>query len=138
VIGPELAVGAVAVSDDQLLLVRRGHGPAAGEWSVPGGRVEVGEPVEAAVVREVLEETGLDVVVDELLGWVERFDDGQHFVILDFRVTVLDPDGPVRAGDDAAEAAWVPIPDLGRYRLVAGLVDFLEGVGVLTDLHRLP
>jgi 8-oxo-dGTP diphosphatase len=136
--GPELAVGAVAVSDDQLLLVRRGHGPAAGEWSVPGGRVEVGEPVEAAVVREVLEETGLDVVVDELLGWVERFDDGQHFVILDFRVTVLDPDGPVRAGDDAAEAAWVPIPDLGRYRLVAGLVDFLEGVGVLTDLHRLP
>jgi 8-oxo-dGTP diphosphatase len=138
VIGPELAVGAVAVSDDQLLLVRRGHGPAAGEWSVPGGRVEVGEPVEAAVVREVLEETGLDVVVDELLGWVERFDDGQHFVILDFRVTVLDPDGPVRAGDDAAEAAWVPIPDLGRYRLVAGLVDFLEDVGVLTDLHRLP
>ncbi len=137
-IGPELAVGAVAVSDDQLLLVRRGHGPAAGEWSVPGGRVEVGEPVEAAVVREVLEETGLDVVVDELLGWVERFDDGQHFVILDFRVTVLDPDGPVRAGDDAAEAAWVPIPDLGRYRLVAGLVDFLEDVGVLTDLHRLP
>ena len=136
--GPELAVGAVAVSDDQLLLVRRGHGPAAGEWSVPGGRVEVGEPVEAAVVREVLEETGLDVVVDELLGWVERFDDGQHFGILDFRVTVLDPDGPVRAGDDAAEAAWVPIPDLGGYRLVAGLVDFLEDVGVLTDLHRLP
>ena len=135
---PELAVGAVAVSDDQLLLVRRGHGPAAGAWSVPGGRVEVGEPVEAAVVREVLEETGLDVVVDELLGWVERFDEAQHFVILDFRVTVLDPEVPIRAGDDATEAAWVPIPDLGRYRLVAGLVDFLEDVGVLTDLHRLP
>ena len=136
--GPELAVGAVAVSDDQLLLVRRGHGPAAGEWSVPGGHVAVGEPVEAAVVREVAEETGLDVVVDELLGWVERFDEGQHFVILDFRVTVLDPDAAVRPGDDAAEAAWVPIPDLGDYRLVTGLVDFLEDVGVLTDLHRLP
>ncbi|HSO95692.1 MAG TPA: NUDIX domain-containing protein [Acidimicrobiia bacterium] len=136
--GPELAVGGVAVSDDRLLLVRRGHGPAAGEWSVPGGRVAAGEPVEAAVVREVLEETGLDVVVDELLGWVERFDDDRHFVILDFRVTVLDPDAPVRAGDDAAEAAWVPIPDLGSYRLVAGLVDFLEAVDVLTDLHRLP
>jgi 8-oxo-dGTP diphosphatase len=136
--GPELAVGAVAVSDDRLLLVRRGRGPAAGEWSVPGGHVAVGEPVEAAVVREVAEETGLDVVVDELLGWVERFDEGQHVVILDFRVTVLDPDVPVRAGDDAAEAAWVPIPDLGDYRLVDGLVDFLEDVGVLTDLHRLP
>jgi 8-oxo-dGTP diphosphatase len=136
--GPELAVGGVAVSDDRLLLVRRGHGPAAGEWSVPGGRVAAGEPIEAAVVREVVEETGLDVVVDELLGWVERFDEGHHFVILDFRVTVLDPDAPVRAGDDAAEAAWIPIPDLGDYRLVAGLVDFLEDVGVLTDLHRLP
>ena len=136
--GPELAVGAVAVSDDQLLLVRRGRGPAAGEWSVPGGRVAVGEPAEAAVVREVAEETGLDVVVDELLGWVERFDEGHHFVILDFRVTVLDPDAPVHPGDDATEAAWVPIPDLGDYRLVNGLVDFLEDVGVLTDLHRLP
>jgi 8-oxo-dGTP diphosphatase len=136
--GPELAVGAVAVSDDQLLLVRRGHGPAAGEWSVPGGRVGLGEPVEGAVVREVVEETGLDVVVDELLGWVERFDDDRHFVILDFRVTVLDPDVPVHPGDDAAEAAWVPIPALGEYRLVTGLVDFLEDVGVLTDLHRLP
>jgi 8-oxo-dGTP diphosphatase len=136
--GPELAVGAVAVSDDQLLLVRRGHGPAAGEWSVPGGHVAVGEPVEAAVVREVAEETGLDVVVDELLGWVERFDEGQHFVILDFRVTVLDPDAAVHPGDDAAEAAWVPIPNLGDYHLVDGLVDFLEDVGVLTDLHRLP
>lgn len=136
--GPELAVGAVAVSDDQLLLVRRGHGPAAGEWSVPGGRVAMGEPVEAAVVREVVEETGLDVVVDELLGWVERFDEGKHFVILDFRVTVLDPDVTVRPGDDAVDVAWVPIPALGDYRLVAGLVDFLEDVGVLTDLHRLP
>jgi ADP-ribose pyrophosphatase YjhB (NUDIX family) len=135
--GPELAVGAVAVNDDQLLLVRRGHGPAAGEWAVPGGRVVAGEAVEAAVVREVAEETGLDVVVDELLGWVERFDEGTHFVILDFRVTVLEPDAPVSPGDDAAEAAWVPIPDLGDYRLVAGLVDFLEDVGVLTDLHRL-
>ena len=72
---PILAVGAVAVVDDRLLLIRRGHGPAAGEWSVPGGHVEAGEPVEAAVVREVAEETGLQVVVDELLGWVERFDD---------------------------------------------------------------
>jgi mutator protein MutT len=129
--GPQLAVGAVAVVDDRLLLVRRGHGPAAGEWSVPGGRVEDGESVAAAVVREVAEETGVEVVVDDLLGWVERFDGDEHFVILDFAVTVLDPDAPVHAGDDAVEAEWVPLADLGDYRLVAGLVDFLRDASVL-------
>jgi 8-oxo-dGTP diphosphatase len=128
---PQLAVGAVATSDDQLLLVRRGHGPAAGEWSVPGGRVQAGETVTAAVVREVAEETGLEVVVDELLGWVERFDDDEHFVILDFRVTVLDPEQPLHAGDDAADAAWVRASNLGDYRVVEGLVEFLAEVGVL-------
>jgi len=128
---PVLAVGAVAVVDDRLLLIRRGHGPAAGEWSVPGGRVEAGEPVEAAVVREVAEETGLQVVVDELLGWVERFEDGAHYVILDFRVTVLDPEMPLRAGDDAAEATWVPLTGVGERRLVGGLYDFLQDTGVL-------
>jgi mutator protein MutT len=126
VTGPRLAVGAVAVVDERLLLVRRGHGPAAGEWSVPGGRVEAGEPVATAVVREVAEETGLEVVCEELLGWVERFDDDEHFVILDFAVTVLDPDAALHAGDDAEEAAWVPLGDLEGYRLVAGLLDFLR------------
>ena len=129
--GPQLAVGAVAVVDGRLLLVRRGHGPAAGEWSVPGGRVEGGEPVVAALVREVAEETGLEVVVDDLLGWVERFDDREHFVILDFTVTVLEPDAPLQAGDDAAEAAWVPVADLDGYQLVPGLVDFLRDTNVL-------
>jgi len=131
VTGPQLAVGAVAVVDDRLLLVRRGHGPAAGEWSVPGGRVEAGEPVAGAVVREVAEETGLEVAVDDLLGWVERFDDGEHFVILDFAVTVLEPDARLEPGDDAAEAAWVLVDDLGGYQLVEGLFDFLRDANVL-------
>ncbi|MHB1912084.1 MAG: NUDIX domain-containing protein, partial [Acidimicrobiales bacterium] len=64
---PEVCVGAVVVDDDRLLLIRRGHGPAAGEWSVPGGRVEAGETLAEAVVREVLEETGLEIVCDDLL-----------------------------------------------------------------------
>jgi 8-oxo-dGTP diphosphatase len=131
VTSPVLAVGAVAVVDDRLLMVRRGHGPAAGEWSVPGGRVESGELLESAVAREVAEETGLDVVVDELLGWVERFHDTTHYVILDFRVTVLVPDRALEAGDDAAEAAWVPVTDLGEYRVVDGLLDFLADAGVV-------
>ena len=94
---PEVAVGAVAVHDDRLLLVRRGRGPAAGEWSVPGGRVEHGETLHEAVVREVAEETGLEVVVTGFLGWVERIGEDPepyHFVILDFVVDPLDPDAP--------------------------------------------
>ena len=65
-------------SDDALLLIRRGSGPAAGEWSVPGGQVEMGETAHAAVVREVLEETALEVVVDRFLGWVERMADARR------------------------------------------------------------
>ena len=86
---PEVCVGAVAVVDDRLLLIRRGHGPAAGEWSVPGGRVEGGETLAEAIVREVAEETGLEAVCDDLIGWVERIGDDHHFVIFDFYVTVL-------------------------------------------------
>jgi 8-oxo-dGTP diphosphatase len=137
-INPEVAVGAVALRDDRILLVRRGRGPAAGEWSVPGGRVEVGETLHEAVVREVAEETGLEVVVERFLGWVERIgpDEGAaapayHFVILDFLVDVLDPDRAPVAGDDAAEVAWVPVDALSETRLVAGLLDFLDDTGVI-------
>jgi ADP-ribose pyrophosphatase YjhB (NUDIX family) len=128
---PETAVGAVAVADGALLLVRRGRGPAAGEWSVPGGRVEWGESLHEAVVRETFEETGLEVVVDRFLGWVERIGDDFHFVILDFLVTALDPESAPRAGDDAAAVAWVPVANLSELRLVAGLYDFLVDHGVI-------
>jgi 8-oxo-dGTP diphosphatase len=127
---PEVCVGAVAVRDGALLLIRRGHGPAAGEWSVPGGRVEAGELLAEAVVREVREETGIECVCGELLGWVERVDDEHHFVILDFEVTVLDAGEPI-AGDDATEALWVPLPDLLDFNLVEGLAEFLHDQGVL-------
>ncbi len=128
---PVVAVGAVARHGDALLLVRRGHGPAAGEWSVPGGRVEPGETLHEAVVRETFEETTLEVVVERFLGWAERVDDEHHFVILDFAVTLLDPDAVPIAGDDAAEVAWVPWGDLSELRLVAGLHEFLADHGVV-------
>jgi 8-oxo-dGTP diphosphatase len=129
---PELCVGAVVVTDGQLLLIRRGHGPAAGEWSVPGGRVEGGELLAEAVVRELREETGLEGVCGDLLGWAERVDDegGPHFVILDFEAFVLDPTEP-RAGDDAAEAAWVALDEVTDRRLVDGLAEFLHEHGIL-------
>jgi mutator protein MutT len=131
---PELCVGAVVVDGGRLLLVRRGRGPAAGEWSVPGGRVESGETVAEAVVRELYEETALEGVCGDLLGWVERIDDEHHFVILDFTVTLLDSDVKPVAGDDAAEVAWVPLHDVAEQRLVDGLAEFLHDHGVIDTI----
>ena len=107
---PEVCVGAIAVEDGRLLLIRRGHGPAQGAWSVPGGRVEAGETLAEAVVRELAEETGLEGVCGEMIGWVERIGESHHHVILDFRVEVLEGTEP-KAGDDAAEARWIPLPE---------------------------
>ncbi|HWC39744.1 MAG TPA: NUDIX domain-containing protein [Acidimicrobiales bacterium] len=127
---PELCVGAVAVAEGALLLVRRGRGPGSGLWSVPGGRVEAGETVRQAVVREVAEETGLEADCGDLLGWAERIGPRHHFVILDFLVTVNDDRQPV-AGDDAAEAGWFPLPLVARLALVDGLAGFLRDHGIL-------
>jgi len=128
---PELCVGAIAVDDDQILLVRRGRGPAQGEWSVPGGRVEAGETLAEAVVRELAEETGLEGVCDALAGWVERVGEGYHYVILDFYVTIIEASDPV-AGDDAAEVAWVPLSQVTDLKLVDGLAEFLHDHGILS------
>ncbi len=127
---PELCVGAIAVDDEQILLVRRGRGPAQGEWSVPGGRVERGETLAEAVVRELREETGLNGVCEGLAGWVERVGDGYHHVILDFYVTIIEGAEPT-AGDDAAEAAWVSLSEVADLRLTEGLAEFLHDRGIL-------
>lgn len=127
---PEICVGAIVVHDGDLLLVRRGHGPAAGCWSVPGGRVEFGELLVEAVVREMAEETGLECVCGELVGWVERFVEDRHFVIMDFEVTVLDGSA-ASAGDDATEVAWVPLSEVIDLPLVDGLAEFLHDHGIL-------
>ena len=125
---PEICVGAVAVEEDHLLLIRRGHGPAAGEWSLPGGRVEAGETLAEAVVRELAEETGVEAVCDALVGWVERIGPELHYVILDFTVTLLDAwdAAPPTPGDDAVEAAWVPVGEVAHLRLADGMVEFLH------------
>jgi 8-oxo-dGTP diphosphatase len=136
----EVAVGALALRDGEILLVRRGHGPAAGEWSVPGGRVHFGEELHEAVVREVAEETGLEAVVERFVGWVERIGrepEPYHFVILDFLVDVLDPRAAPVPGDDAAEVAWVGLDELDGVQLVDGLHQFLIDHQILEPAETL-
>jgi ADP-ribose pyrophosphatase YjhB (NUDIX family) len=127
---PVVAVGGVAVVEGALLLVRRATAPEAGRWSLPGGRVDPGESVTAAVTRELREETALEVHCGDLLGWAERRGDDYHYVILDFEVTT-DGRGTPQAGSDAAEVAWVPLGDVAALDLVAGLGDFLRRHAVL-------
>lgn len=132
---PQVAVSAVMLRDRDLLLVLRGRGAAHDAWSLPGGRVEFGEDLREAVVREVAEETGLEVIVEHFLGWAERIDTEAdppyHYVILDFLVDVLDPTVDPVPGDDAAEVDWVPLEALDELTLTEGLVEFLEDVGII-------
>ena len=125
----ELCVGAIVVDEGDLLVVRRGRPPGQGLWSVPGGRVERGETMAEALVREVREETGLVVRPGPLVGWVERITADHHFVIFDFVATVARRDD-LAPGDDAADARFVPLDRLDDLPLVAGLAEFLTQHGI--------
>jgi mutator protein MutT len=126
----ELCVGAIVIDEGALLLVRRGRGAGTGLWSIPGGRVELGETMEQAVRRELLEETGLSALSAMHVGHVERLGEGWHFVIHDFVVTVASRSGAT-AGDDAAELCWVALEHLSEMPdLVPGIVEFLEEHGL--------
>lgn len=122
---PQVCVGAVATRTNELLMVRRATDPGRGRWSVPGGRVEPGETLAEAVVRELEEETGLPGVCGPLIGWTEIIDDDHHYVVLDFDVTVLDNAAPT-AGGDVSEASWVPVWTVPELPLVDGLAEFLS------------
>jgi ADP-ribose pyrophosphatase YjhB (NUDIX family) len=101
-----LAVGAVVLDrEGRVLLIRRAHPPSAGAWTLPGGRVEPGESTEAAIVREVMEETALETHVRCSLGLVRITREGLSFHIHEYLVVPVDDRCP-RAGDDAAEVRW--------------------------------
>lgn len=114
----------------RLLLIRRGHDPEAGRWSLPGGRVEPGESDQQAVIREIREETGLEVRCDQLVGAAARpWSADAVLEISDYAATVTG--GRLAAGDDAAEVRWVSPAELGRLPLTSGLAETLAGWGVL-------
>jgi 8-oxo-dGTP diphosphatase len=124
-------VGAI-VTDGQgrLLMIKRGHDPGAGLWSIPGGRIEPGETDAEALVREMIEETGLTVEVGRLIGRVRRPGlSGAVVDIRDYAATVTG--GTLRPGDDAADARWVAAAELESLDITEGLIDALTGWGVL-------
>jgi 8-oxo-dGTP diphosphatase len=126
-------VGAIVRdSAGRLLLIKRGHDPEAGRWSLPGGRVEPGESDAQALVREIGEETGLIVRPGRLVGAVDRPGPGGSVLeIRDYAATVTG--GTLAAGDDATDARWVAAADVARLVLTTGLAEALTAWGVLPD-----
>lgn len=136
---PLVAVGAIVLDDGDILLVKRRTEPAAGTWSLPGGRLELGESLTEAVVREVKEETALAIEPRGVAGTVERIvrdDEGQishHYVIVDIWARIIDRADPV-AGDDAEDARWFSVEELGKLRMPPGLFEFLRDQGALSGV----
>jgi 8-oxo-dGTP diphosphatase len=120
---PVVGIGAVIVGEGKIVLIKRGNDPSKGKWSIPGGHVELGENLEAAVIRETKEETCLDVDNPRLIDVVDNVDlDEQgkvkyHYVIIDYLVHIKS--GNVAAASDAAELRWVPFDEVETYNLTA-------------------
>jgi len=120
---PLVGVGGVVAKGRQVLLVRRARAPLRGQWSLPGGLVEAGETLAAAVRREIAEETGLRVRVERIVEVLDRITRDSrkrvqfHYVLVDFLCRVQG--GRLRAGSDVSEARWVRRDQLAAYGLRA-------------------
>ena len=126
---PVVGVGGVVVHEGRVLLIRRGKQPLYGRWVVPGGTVELGEPLEMALVRELKEETGLDVEPFELLTVFDRIErDGErvvyHYVIVDYLCRWRG--GEARAASDALDVAWASPGELEQYDLPAKALEVVQ------------
>jgi ADP-ribose pyrophosphatase YjhB (NUDIX family) len=132
-----VGAGAVVLDDDSVLLVRRGGEPLAGQWSLPGGRLELGESIQQAIVREAQEETGLAVEPLTFLGVYDLIDRDEagairyHYVLVDWICTVAG--GELKAGDDATDVCWATRNDLTRYALAEFTLHAIEKAFAMMD-----
>lgn len=127
---PLVGVGAIIVEAGRGVIVRRGHGPLQGEWSIPGGMLELGETLRSGAAREALEETGLVVAVGEVLKVLDRIvRDPQgkvqfHYVLIDFLCRRLS--GELRAGGDALEARWIGAEELAKFPIADSAAEVMK------------
>ena len=127
---PVIGVGAVVICDGKILLEKRKNEPGKGKWSIPGGLVELGENVEQTVIREVKEETGLEVEKPEHIDIVDnitRDENGEikyHFVIIDYFVKLKG--GTMKATSDAEELRWVTFDEVEKYDLTKTFREFFQ------------
>ncbi len=137
---PRVGVGAVVLSRDRVLLVRRGGQPSSGKWSLPGGGLELGETTVEGIQRELTEECGLRVRVAGLAGVLDRVvrdPEGRvryHWVLVDF--LAYPESEEICAGSDAAEARWVPITEVSTLDVTDGLLDMIERAVALAGGSR--
>jgi mutator protein MutT len=127
---PVVGIGAVIVQDGKVLLVKRRYAPLKGEWSLPGGGVEVGETLEECVVREMREETGLDIEVGPVIEVFDRIThdtDGRvqyHYVLVDYLCWPIG--GELNASSDVEEAVWVQPDETSRFNITAKATAVIE------------
>ena len=133
---PIVGVGAVVIDGDRVLLIRRANEPLKGEWSLPGGAVEIGETLEAAVAREICEETGLDVRVGPIVEVLDRIRldaDGRaryHYVLVDYLCHATG--GTMACASDAAAAVWASLDELTQYGVAEQTVAVIRKAFALT------
>jgi 8-oxo-dGTP diphosphatase len=106
---PTPCVGVVCLRGDEVLLIRRGKPPRQGEWSIPGGRMELGETAAQAALRELVEETGVVAELTGLIDVVDYFGEAGQLVLIDYAARWIS--GEPAAGDDAAEACFMPLDE---------------------------
>lgn len=117
----------------EVLLVKRGHPPGEGMWSLPGGKVHHGEALRDAVAREMLEETSLRVEVGPLIEVVEIMREGFHYVVLDYLCTIAPPAQEPRAASDASDLAWVPVDRLAEVGATPALIRVVARAMAMLD-----
>jgi ADP-ribose pyrophosphatase YjhB (NUDIX family) len=134
---PLVGVGGIVFRREQVLLIRRGREPGAGLWSIPGGRLRLGETLKEALIREMREETALEVeplVLVEVLDRIIPGENGRiryHYVIVDYLCGIRK--GEVRAGSDAVEAGFYDLDSLEKIALTAGTAEVIRRGKFLLD-----